>query len=185
MSEEEAKVVDEVMTEAPMDIEPEFVAEEQSADQAAEQVAATNFYIRRAEQRAQEFKKLYDDLQTDFMHYRKRNADLVGKARTDGAREVLEDLLEVIDCFEVAGLTIKDRAVASGVALILKKMLEVMGRHEVYEIKETDVPFDPNFHEALLQIENPEKHGQVLVVLRKGYRKGETVLRPAKVGVGK
>jgi molecular chaperone GrpE len=61
----------------------------------------------------------------------------------------------------------------------LEQLLEREGLREI----ETDGPFDPHVHEALLSQPSEQDEGAVIDVLQKGYRLGDRVLRPARVVV--
>ncbi|EHJ5442113.1 nucleotide exchange factor GrpE [Campylobacter upsaliensis] len=100
-----------------------------------------------------------------------------------------KDLLDVLDALEAAvkveandevSLKIKE-----GVQNTLDLFLKKLEKHGVKEI-EAACEFDPNLHEAMFHIESDEhQSGAVVQVLQKGYKLGERVIRPTKVGVAK
>ncbi len=74
--------------------------------------------------------------------------------------------------------------VTAGLDMVQKQLLEVLGKHGVEPIAALGEPFDPNFHDAVLQqtsAEHPE--GTVVSELSKGYKIRDRVLRPTKVAV--
>ena len=65
-------------------------------------------------------------------------------------------------------------------------MLSTMERHGVKKLEPEGERFDPNFHQAMFEIPNPDvPNNTVLQVVQDGYCIGERVLRPAMVGVAK
>lgn len=124
----------------------------------------------------------------DYENYRKRadreKQDYFKYALADTIR----DLLPILDNFDRA----LDHAEEGddfhkGVSLIYKQLFDVLKRHGVRVIDESDVHFDPNIHEAVVREENPEVPSHTVVaVLQKGYFLHDRLLRPAmvKVAVG-
>jgi molecular chaperone GrpE len=65
-------------------------------------------------------------------------------------------------------------------------MLSALERHGVKKLAPEGEKFDPNFHQAMFEVPNPEvPAGTVVQVVQPGYSIGERVLRPAMVGVAK
>ncbi len=103
-------------------------------------------------------------------------------------------LLPIIDNFERAFESIdkenmedeKIKAFTQGIEMTHKEFLNVLDKFNVTEVGKKGDDFDPNFHEALFEVEEKKlKAGQVAQVLQKGYLIGERLLRPAKVGIVK
>ena len=120
----------------------------------------------------------------DFDNYRKRaardQASLVARA----AERLVAGLLPVLDDLERALLAADEHEEAKleeGIALVHRELTELLRKEGLVEV-ETDGPFDPHVHEALLaQPAEGAAQGQVIQVLQKGYRLGDRVLRPARV----
>jgi molecular chaperone GrpE len=120
----------------------------------------------------------------DFENYRKRIARDQAAMIARAHERLVEKLLPVLDDLERAfdAAEQHDEAkVLEGVRMTkdaLAALLQSEGLHEI----EAEGQFDPHVHEALLAqpAENAEP-GQVLQVIQKGYRLGDTVLRPARV----
>ena len=121
----------------------------------------------------------------DFDNFRKRaqrdQESLVARA----GERLVKELLPVLDDLEralEAAARHEEAKLEEGVALVhraLKGALEREGLHEI----ETDGPFDPHRHEALLSQPSDADEGFVIQVLQKGYSLGDKVLRPARVVV--
>lgn len=126
-------------------------------------------------------------VQADFMNYQKR-----AKAQADADRVYLIkplalDILDALDNFDRAIESARKggaQAIADGLLMVEKQFVAALGKHGVEPIKAIGQPFDPNFHEAIMQ--QPDAHhpeGTVVLELARGYKLGERVIRPSKVAV--
>ncbi len=110
----------------------------------------------------------------------------VGLARdllsvSDNLRRALEALPE--DAREGDGWA-KD--LITGVELIEREVLDAFGKHGVIKMEPLDEAFDHNFHQAMFEMEDPEKPaGTVVQMMQAGYRLHDRLLRAAMVGVSK
>lgn len=101
------------------------------------------------------------------------------------------DLLNVLDDLErtvnLAESTKQDLAAfLKGVEMILAHLYEMLKEHGVKPIEAEGKIFDPNYHEALMQVENKDLPEHTIIeVLQKGYLIHERILRTAKVKVSK
>jgi molecular chaperone GrpE len=129
-----------------------------------------------------------DDLRrlaAEFDNYRKRVARdqeaLVGRA----TERLVKELLPVLDDLEralEAAERHEEAKLEEGVTLVHRALADALRKEGLAEI-ETDGPFDPHVHEALLSQPSESEEGSVIEVLQKGYRLGDRVLRPARVVV--
>lgn len=103
---------------------------------------------------------------------------------------VLRDLLEVGDdldrareAAEAAGVD----GVREGIELVRKRFLAALAKHGVEPIDAAGQPFDPARHDAVatVDVDDPALDGAVARVMRAGYARGDRVLRPAMVAVGR
>ena len=73
-----------------------------------------------------------------------------------------------------------------GVEATERTLLQAFDKAGITRIEVLDKPFDPNFQEVMIEIENPEKvAGTVVQVFETGYKISERLLRPARVGIAK
>ena len=78
------------------------------------------------------------------------------------------------------------KALAEGVEMTERSMLAALERHGVRKLAPVGEKFDPNFHQAMFEVPNPEvANNTVVQVVQDGYVIGDRVLRPAMVGVAK
>ncbi len=124
----------------------------------------------------------------EFDNYRKRTEKEKAQMFEQGQGSVLEKLLPVIDNFERGLAAIpeaeKDGAFADGMNKIYKQLLTEMENLGVTPIEAVGKEFDPNLHNAVMQVESEEyESGVVAQELQKGYMFRDTVLRHSMVGV--
>jgi molecular chaperone GrpE len=125
-------------------------------------------------------------LQADFENYRKRvvreQTALVERS-TEG---LLEQLLPVLDSFELAVRNLEggdvDEKVRKGIELVYAELISVVERSGLERIEAEGAPFDPNEHEAVMQ-DDGDGEPHVDDVLRTGWKLKGRVLRPAMVKV--
>lgn len=113
----------------------------------------------------------------------KRTQREMDKARKFMFEGVFKDLLPVIDSLD-QGLeaTGGDAEADEGLALTRKLLLQTLERHGLEVIEPVGEPFDPQWHEAMSAQPSEEHPAQtVLMVMQKGYRLNERLLRPARV----
>jgi len=123
----------------------------------------------------------------DFENFRKRMTAEVLAASARGKSEVTRDVIDAVDNLERAldasgGENPDD--LATGVQMVLNGLRETLARHGVEAIDPKGEKFDPTVHEALstMPAEGVES-GHVVVVMQKGYRLNEQLIRPARVVV--
>jgi len=98
---------------------------------------------------------------------------------------IITDLLPMIDNFEKAlDTATSDEAYKDGMTMIHSQLIETLEKLGVEEIKCLNKNFDPNLHEAVMHLED-ENFGEkeVIEIFRKGYIKGDKVIRHAMVKV--
>ncbi|MEA2102835.1 MAG: nucleotide exchange factor GrpE [Thermodesulfobacteriota bacterium] len=106
-----------------------------------------------------------------------------------GRESLLKDFLRVYDAIEKSIAAAKqhhpdDHSFIDGLKMTEKMMLEVLKQNHVEPITTEDAVFDPNFHDAMMQVKRDDmEKGLVLDEVEKGFMLHERVLRPAKVTV--
>ncbi|THF47072.1 nucleotide exchange factor GrpE [Allorhizobium terrae] len=103
-------------------------------------------------------------------------------AVSDNLRRAIEAVPAEARASAEAGLA----ALIEGVEMTERAMLSTLERHGVKKIEPEGQKFDPNFHQAMFEVPNPDvPNNTVTQVVQAGYTIGERVLRPAMVGVAK
>jgi molecular chaperone GrpE len=130
----------------------------------------------------------------DFENYRRRVERDRERMARDAQRELVLSLLEIIDDFERAlehdhlaslgGAPPEAEGVAEGLRAIHRRLLGLLERRGIVPFESVGKPFDPVYHEAVGSDESAEHApGVVTEEVRRGYRWGDEVLRPARVRV--
>ncbi|MEK6868002.1 MAG: nucleotide exchange factor GrpE [Nanoarchaeota archaeon] len=132
------------------------------------------------EQKICELTKTLQLLQADFENYRKRAEKDNAEFKRYATKQLVIDLLPVLDNFELALKSIND----PGVKMIYAQLFDIMEKHGLKQIN-PEGKFDPKQHEALLQEESEKEQNTILEVLQKGYIVGDTIVRPARVKIAR
>ena len=125
-------------------------------------------------------------LQADFENFRRRTAKEKEELTAVITQNILGDLLPLLDNFEraMAVEQTDGEAFRTGVEMIFTQLKEVLDKNGLEHIEAEGQPFDPNVHQAVMRVENPDvADGTVTQVLQKGYRAKGRVIRPAMVQV--
>jgi molecular chaperone GrpE len=137
---------------------------------------------------AEEYYAQLQRVMADFDNYRKRVVKEKDAQYSVILSEVITELLPVIDNLEKSLLTNAEdessKAWKSGVELIYRQFTEVLNKLGAEEIKTVGEQFDPNFHEAVMHVED-ENVGENIIVeeLRKGYKLKDRIIRHSMVKV--
>ncbi|MFT4001573.1 MAG: nucleotide exchange factor GrpE [Rhizobium sp.] len=131
----------------------------------------------------------------EIENVRKRAERDVSDARQYAVTQFARDMTRVADNLERAiGSIPQDirrsegpiRTLIEGVELTEKELLRSLEKHGVAKLDPAGKAFDPNFHEAIFETEDPSvPHGTVTMVAEPGYSIGARPLRPAKVAVSR
>lgn len=134
-------------------------------------------------QEKQEYRDGWQRAKADYVNATKRFGDDLKTAGLRGKIQAVETLLPAFDALERA----KDHGeVPEGFAAIARQLEGAFSTLGLEAIGAAGEAFDPLLHEALGEdaVESKEQDHTVTVVLEKGWRVGQTIIRPAKVRVG-
>ncbi len=124
----------------------------------------------------------------EFENFRKRTDKEKTQMFETGAKSVIDKILPVVDNFERGLATIpeddENSAFANGMKMIYKQMMDELDKLGVKPIEAVGQEFDPNFHNAVMQVESEEyESGIVAQELLKGYMYHDSVVRHSMVAV--
>ena len=124
----------------------------------------------------------------EFENFRKRTDKEKAMMFETGAKSVIEKILPVVDNFERGLATIPEEdessAFANGMKMIYKQMMDELEKLGVKPIEAVGQEFDPNFHNAVMQMESDEfESGMVAQEMLKGYTYHDSVVRHSMVAV--
>lgn len=144
------------------------------------------------DRQSQEFLAKYRQASAEFEEARLRLRREIAKDIDRARREVILEMLEVLDNLDRAITSAResgaaDTALLQGVELVRRQFLSKLESLGVRPIDAIGQHFDPALHEAVttLPAAVPDQDGLVVGVVRSGYSIGEQVLRPASVAVAK
>ena len=124
----------------------------------------------------------------EFDNYRKRTDREKQQMFSMGERNVIEKMLPIVDNFErgLAAVPAEEKGspLASGMEMIYRQLMKQLEDLGVTPIEAVGQEFDPNFHNAVMQVESAEyPSGTVAQEFQKGYKYHDTVVRHSMVGV--
>jgi molecular chaperone GrpE len=142
------------------------------------------------DKQVQEYIAKYRQASAEFDEARLRLRREISKDVERARREVISELLEVVDNLERAidsgHRASSTEALLQGVEMVQRQFLSKLDSLGVKPV-DASGPFNPALHEAVTTVPttSPDQDGVVVGVVRRGYRIGDDVLRPAAVAVGK
>ena len=192
--EDTAKDEAEKEQETPPDTEEVTEEPEVSADEAKEIKEEKKGFFKKKEKKDKKdemIEELTDKVRrtmAEFDNFRKRTEKEKSAMFEVGAKSVIEKLLPVVDNFERGLAAVPEEeqgsAFVEGMEKIYKQMLKMLEDMEVKPIEAVGQPFDPNFHNAVMHVED-EEIGENIVIeeFQKGYMYRDSVVRHSMVKV--
>lgn len=124
----------------------------------------------------------------EFENFRKRTEKEKTAMFETGAKSVIEKILPVVDNFERGLASVpeeeKGGAFAQGMEMIYKQLMQELEKMEVKPIPAVGEEFNPDFHNAVMQVESDEyESGVIAQELQKGYTYRDSVVRHSMVAV--
>jgi len=154
---------------------------------AADPVAQLREALEKAEATGAENWNRYLRAVAELDNVRKRAARDLEAARRSGVERLAGELLSIVDTLEMGletGGTASAESLLAGKQATLRLLRGAFEKFGIELVDPLGQPFDPQLHEAMsMQPSATAVPGSVLVVLQKGYRLGERLLRPARVVV--
>jgi molecular chaperone GrpE len=170
-------------TEAEQNPMPEF---DEAAAKQLEQMMQRLAKVDDLEREVGEWKTRYVRLQDDFENHRRRTAEDVKAAKTEGAASAIEALLGTYD--DIARATdagVKDPStLIPGLNSVRENFLKNLEKYGAVMVSGKDAMFDPNIHEAL-QVVPGAQDDVILEVFQAGFTLNGKLIRPARVIVSK
>lgn len=181
--------------------EPEAVSEEtkeqseaakdDTSDSSQEKAEKKGFFKKKKDKKDEQIEELTDKLRrsmAEFDNFRKRTEKEKAAMFEVGAKSVIEKLLPIVDNFERGLAAIpeeeKESSFAQGMDKIYKQLSKTLEDMEVKPIEAVGKKFDPNFHNAVMHVEDETVDDNVVVEeFQKGYTYRDSVIRCSMVKV--
>lgn len=190
MSNEE-KNVEEAMEQDIQAAETELSPEEADQVTSAEDDQSLEARLAAAEAEIEKYKDQYVRSEAEMANLRRRVEKDVENAHKFGQEKLSKELLTVADNLERTILAAQGDVtdvtpIKEGVEMTLKGLLDAFAKFNIEVVNPEGEPFDPQFHQAMSMVENPEvEPNTVIAVMQKGYTLHGRLIRPAMVMVSK
>lgn len=182
------------------DVEAEDIADGEAVDTEGEEDETEaaeksedkkGFFKKKKDKKDEQIEELNDKLKrqmAEFDNFRKRTEKEKAQMYDMGAKSIIEKILPVIDNFERGLAAVpeenKEDAFVTGMDMVYKQMLTELDSIGVKPIEAVGCEFNPDFHNAVMQVESEEyESGVVAQELQKGYTYKDSVVRHSMVGV--
>lgn len=178
--EEMQKQIDEAAAEEAETAEE--TVEEAAAEEALEPTEAELALAAKVTETEERLKRL----QADFENFRRRTRQEKDELANMVTQDIIKDLLPMIDNFEraIAAEATDTASFQQGIEMIYKQLMEILAGKGMEVINTADAKFDPNFHQAVMRVQNPELEDDTIAMeLQKGYMVKGKVVRPSMVQV--
>jgi molecular chaperone GrpE len=164
--------------------EPETAPESPVAETAADATQPADDW----ERKYRELNDQYVRLAADFDNFRKRSYQEHESARKYGTESTLREMIPVLDNLDRATASLSEssdpKLLFQSFRLMYNQLLDTFANLGLKKMQPVGQPFDPNFHEAVSQVETDEHPDQTVVnEMQSGYMLYDTVIRPAMVAV--
>ncbi len=193
--ETEAQTSDETLTQEETVLEGELETADDTVDSAETEGTAdvtTDEALAAAQAEVDKFRDMALRAEAEMQNIKRRAERDVENAHKYGVERFLQNMLPVVDSIEKAieaseSSDMKDDdPIFEGIKLCRKLLVDVLTRENVEAIDPEGEPFDPNLHEALTTVPNPDvEPNTVVTVVQKGYKLNDRLVRPAMVMVSK
>lgn len=182
---EHKEIIEEIVEETAAD-------EDEAAEQESNVELSVDERLVEALDQLSESKDAVLRAEAEVQNVRRRAERDVENAHKYGIERLLQNLLPVVDSIEKS-IESADQAdrddndpVMEGIRLCYKLLLDILEREQVEVVDPLGEPFDPNEHEAMSMVENPDMEpNSVFAVMQKGYKLNNRLIRPAMVMVSK
>ena len=162
---------------------------EEDAEEAGEE--KKGFFKKKKDKKDEQIEELNDRVKrqmAEFENFRKRTEKEKTQMFDLGSKSIIEKILPVIDNFERGFTTVeetdKEDAFVVGMDMVYKQLMTELENAGVKPIEALGQEFDPEFHNAVMQVESEEyESGVVAQEFQKGYMYKDTVVRHSMVAV--
>lgn len=161
---------------------------EEALDAEVEVIDAQALALQAARKLADENHERYMRVQADYDNFRRRSRLEKEDFAKYASMKLIEQLLPIVDNFEralAASQQAKDfDALVKGIEMTAKQLDQVLESEGLKSIESVNQPFNPDFHQAIMQVESEEhEEGVIVEEIQKGYTLKDKVIRPAMVKV--
>ena len=134
-----------------------------------------------------EYLELAQRIKAEFENYKRRNAEVTVQSFENGVAKAIEKLLPAMDSFKQAKSSIQDENTLKGLDLVYNQITKAFEELGVTKIKALGEQFDPNYHNAVLTGNDPDKaDNEIISEYQEGFiMKNDRVIRHSVVQINK
>lgn len=172
-------------TEAKTEEKTEETAEAE-AEEAEADVEGLSETAEKLQKQVADLNDRYLRLYAEYDNYRKRTTDEKNAIYNTAIADAYKDLFPVLDNFERAfdNDDVSPEDFRKGVEMIYKQVQDIFKKAGMEPFGEPGETFDPNLHNAVMHVDDPDKgEGEIVQVFQKGYKLGDRIIRHAMVQV--
>jgi len=153
----------------------------------AESVDVVDSVEETIENKELEYLELAQRIKAEFENYKKRNAEIITQSFDNGVAKAIEKLLPAMDSFKQAKSSIQDENTLKGLDLVYSQIIKAFEELGVTKINALGEQFDPNYHNAVLVGNDPDKaENEIISEFQEGFiMKNERVIRHSVVQINK
>lgn len=145
--------------------------------------------IKELEEKISELTSGWQRTQADFVNYKKQVAEEKIRTLKLANADLISELLPVLDNFQLAAKHLPDELASNnwalGIQQIEKQFESILSDSGLDRIEALGKPFNPEYHEAVEEVESDQESGIIVEEVSAGYSFDQIVLRPAKVKVSR
>jgi molecular chaperone GrpE len=183
-------VNDETVTStAQEEVQEKIISEENTSQESVgEELTEEKQRIEELELKLEEMSQKNLRLQADYDNFRRRTREEQAASLKYKSQSLLEQLLPALDNFERAlkteAVNEQAKTLIQGMEMVYRQLSDALKQEGLTEIPAVGEKFDPNLHQAVMQVEDSEyESNTVIEELQKGYMLKDRVIRPAMVKV--
>jgi molecular chaperone GrpE len=135
--------------------------------------------LKQCQKEKEEYLTQLQRARADLINFRRRQEQAWEELKKYGQESLIKELLPVLDSLRIGSKG------NEGIKQIKEQLEAILRQHGVKEIEVLGEKFNPEFHEAVEQVESKKEEGTIVEEIQKGYMLGDKVLRASKVKVAK
>lgn len=167
-----------------MDFEPEDEFGDVGAAQA--KIKKLRLELKEAQAKRDEYLTGWQREKADAVNAKREAASAYDRHHARGKESIIEEIIPVLDSFDMAAGSEAWESVddnwRNGMDQIRNQLLGVLSRHGIERYGKVADQYDHNLHEAVQEVDDmPGESGEIVKILRFGYKSGDRVIRPAQV----
>src|SRR5690606_28307987 len=170
-------------------VETEVVEQEESPSNKDEELETYNEEVENLQKEKEELYQRFLRAQAEFDNFKKRTIKERESAAKYKSQDLATELLPAIDNFERAlqvEVDESNKGLLEGISMVYRQLIDALKSQGIEAIESVGKEFDPNIHQAVMQVEDESMDSNVVVEeLQKGYLIKDRVIRPAMVKVNK